>query len=300
MKISGFTYVRNGNLYQYPYIAAIQSILPIVDEMIVVVGDSTDGTRERVEALNNPKIKIVDSVWDETNRSSGKIFAIQSNLGILNITGDWGLHIQADEVIHEDDVFKIKEYIEIADKMENVDGLLFPFLHFWGDYSHIRDSRKVHNFEIRAFKNDRHVFSYRDSQGFRRYPSYESYNNGDAGEKLRVINTNIPIYHYSYVRNPKFMKKKANYFHRFWHTDQWLKEHTNSQDFDYNEVDKLILFEKPHPVYMKEMIASKDWDFSYDPSLSTMTFKQKFLNVLEKIFHKPLFRYANYKLVKLK
>ena len=298
MKISGFTYVRNGKTYQYPYIAAIQSILPIVDEMIVVVGDSTDGTRESIEALHEPKVKIVDTVWDEANRTSGKIFAMQSNEGIAHITGDWGIHIQADEVIHENDIAEVKKWIEVADKMENVDGLLFPFYHFWGDYSHIRDSRKVHNFEIRAFKNNGHVFSYRDSQGFRIYPSYQAYLDGDEGQKLRVINTQIPIYHYSYVRNPKFMKKKSNYFHRFWHNDNWLKNHTDNLDFDYNDVDKLILFEKKHPVYMEEMIASKDWEFSYDPSKSNMTAKQKFLNWLEKILHRPLFRYTNYKLVR--
>lgn len=300
MKISGFTYVRNGIHYQYPYLAAIQSILPIVDEMVVVVGDSTDGTRESVEALNEPKIKIVDTVWDENNRKNGKIFSMQSNAGILNITGDWGLHIQADEVIHEDDVAKIKEYIELADNMENVDGLLFPFYHFWGDYSHIRDSRKVHDFEVRAFKNNGHVFSFKDSQGFRFYPSYQAYLDGDEGKKLRVLNTNIPVYHYSYVRNPKFMKSKIAYFRRFWHTDQWINSHTDNSDFDYNNVDKLILFEKSHPIYMKEAIAAMDWSFSYDPSRSNMGWKQKVMNFLEKICHRPLFRYANYELVALK
>lgn len=93
------------------------------------------------------------------------------------------------------------------------------------------------------------------------------------------------------------MKSKTTYFQRFWHSDQWINSHTDSMDFDYNDVDKLILFEKSHPVYMKDFIAAKDWEFTYDPSRSNMKLKQKVMNLLEKICHRPLFRYANYKLV---
>lgn len=191
MKISGFTYVRNGINYQYPFLASIQSLLPIVDEMIVVVGDSTDGTRDAILALNDEKIKIVDSIWDEDSRKNGKIFAHQSNLGIEQITGDWAIHIQADEVLHENDIEQILNFINLADKMPEVDGLLFPFLHFWGDYKHIRNTRKTHGYEIRAFKNTGHVFSFHDSQGFRKYTSYDSYKNGETGKKMKVINTEI-------------------------------------------------------------------------------------------------------------
>src|SRR5690606_19015266 len=111
MKISGFTYVRNGFDFGYPFIAAIESLLPVVDEMIVVVGDSTDGSREAVEAIGSAKIKIIDTIWDMEMRKNGKIFAQQANIGLDNVTGDWAIHIQADEVLHEDTLQTLKSEI---------------------------------------------------------------------------------------------------------------------------------------------------------------------------------------------
>lgn len=297
MKISGFTFVRNGFTYGYPFIQSIQSILPIVDELVVVVGDSTDGSREAIVALNDDKIKVVDTVWDDAMRSSGKIFAQQANLGIEHITGDWALHIQADEVLHESVKDSIIAYIHAAEKSKNADGLLFPYYHFWGDYQHIRHTRRTHAFEVRAFRNTGNIFSYKDSQGFRKYSSKESYEEGESGEKLNVLKTDIRYYHYSYTRHPKHMKSKANYFHRFWHSDEWLKKNTNNIEFDFNKVDKLEKFSGDHPKYMQETIAKKDWDFTYDPSKSNMRLKDLLLNRIEKLTGKRLFTFKNYKIV---
>ena len=83
MKVSAFTYVRNGLHLDYPFIQAIKSVLPLADEMIVVIGDSHDGTRQAVEAMNDPKIKIVDTIWDDTTRTGGRIFAEQTNICLL-------------------------------------------------------------------------------------------------------------------------------------------------------------------------------------------------------------------------
>ena len=291
MQIDGFTYVRNGFAMGYPFLASIQSVLPFVDRMIVVTGDSTDGTREAIQHLDNGKIVIVDTVWDEAKRNSGEIFREQSNIGIDHITGDWAFHIQADEVLMEGSGDKILEYIEIANTIENIDGLLFPFYHFWGDYKHIRQTRKTHAFEIRAFKNGRNVRSYRDSQGFRKFdPASEK----TKGEKLKVFKTKVPVYHYSYTRNPKLMSTKSSYLERFYHSDEWLAAHKRKKDFDYNNVDRLQNFEGPHPKYMKEIIKKKDWDFQYDPSKSNMRFKDRLLYPAEKYFGYRLFEYKNY------
>ena len=129
LKVSAFSYVRNGIRMGYPFLQSIQSVLPVVDEFIMVVGDSTDGTREAILALS-PKIKIIDSVWDMKLRSGGKIFAQQANLGLDAVTGDWIIHIQADEVIHEQDIEKVKKYMDGFSDRPEVEGFLFPFLNF--------------------------------------------------------------------------------------------------------------------------------------------------------------------------
>lgn len=297
MKITGFTYIRNGVNYNYPFIQSIKSILPIVDQLIVVVGDSNDKTRELIENIKSPKIDIIDTVWNDDMRKNGKIFAMQSNIGLENAKGDWLIHIQADELIHEDDTDKLLNYIKKHNENPKIEGLLFPYYHFWGDYNYIRKTRRTHNFEIRAFRNDLGIRSYKDSQGFRKYSSKDAYENNETGEKIKVAKIDIPIYHYSYVRNPKYMKKKSNYFHRFWHNDKWIKENTEDQIFDYNEVDKLSAFKGKHPKLMEEIIKQKDWVFNYDPSKSNMSFKDRILNKFEEIFGIRPFSYKNYKII---
>jgi hypothetical protein len=68
MKISGFTIIKNAVINDYPIVEAITSILPVVDEMIVSVGDCDDDTRKLIESIPSDKIKIFDSVWDPSLR----------------------------------------------------------------------------------------------------------------------------------------------------------------------------------------------------------------------------------------
>jgi glycosyltransferase involved in cell wall biosynthesis len=292
MQIGGFTYVRNGFAFGYPFLASLHSLLPLVDELVVAVGDSTDGTREAISTLENPKIKIINTVWDESLRENGKIFAEQSDLALNNISGDWAIHLQVDEVLHENDQQRIADTLKTVNANKKVDGLLFPFLHFWGDYQHIRNTRRTHRFEIRAFRNTGNIRAYKDSQGFRNYEQ------NPKGEKLKVMKIDTPIYHYSYVRPPQLMTRKANYFHRFWHDDTWLKKNTGKTIFDYNQVDKLELFEGSHPQYMKEIMKKKDWEFTYDPAQTNMKIKDQILYKFEKLTGIRPFEYRNYKQVK--
>jgi len=114
MIVSGFTYVRNGIYLDYPFEESIRSLLPLVDEMVVVVGDSHDGTREKVTAIGDPKIKIVDTIWPTDLRKGGKIFALQANIGLDHCRpdADWIFTLQADELLHEDEIAGIRTNME--------------------------------------------------------------------------------------------------------------------------------------------------------------------------------------------
>ncbi len=298
MNISGFTYVRNGFTYGYPFVASIRSLLPLVDELIVVVGDSNDGTREAIEQIGDARIEIVDSIWNLEMRQNGKIFAEQSNIGLRRIRGKWGIHLQVDEVLDESAPDRLRVYMEQADKRDDIEGLILPFLHFWGDFKHIRHTRRTHAYEIRAFKNNGLVRSYKDSQGFRRYNSEADYISGAMGHKLRVLQTDVPIFHYSYSRHPSLMKKKDNFFNRFWHNDEWIATHSSSSDFDFNEVDRLQRYEGQHPALMQDIIAQQNWTFNYDPSRSNMRLKDRFLNAFERKTGIRPFAYKNYRVVR--
>ena len=75
MSISGFSFVSNGVKFDYPFCESILSILPLVDEFVIVVGKSEDETLEKVRSIDSDKIKIVETVWEESLREGGKILA---------------------------------------------------------------------------------------------------------------------------------------------------------------------------------------------------------------------------------
>lgn len=299
MTISGYTYVRNGLAMGYPFIQSILSVIDIVDDFVVVLGDSTDGSKEAIEALKSPKIRVLDTVWDMQLKTGGKLFAQQSNLGLAEMKGDWVIHIQADEVLHESDTPKLLEYIKNYDSNPRVEGLLFPFLNFRGDYHHIHTGRKAHRFEIRAFRNNPLIRSYRDSQGFRKFSSEEAYRQNEKGNKLRVVKIDVPVFHYNFVRSPKQMKEKTIFFQKFFHEGEELEKKIKSlQEFDYNQVDKLEKFDGDHPKSMASIIANKDWDFVYDAKKAKISLRHQFLNKIEDWTGYRIGEYKNYKLVK--
>jgi hypothetical protein len=54
MRVSGFTIARGAVNFGYQLEESIRSLLPIVDEYIVGVGDMDDGTLELVEGIRTP------------------------------------------------------------------------------------------------------------------------------------------------------------------------------------------------------------------------------------------------------
>ena len=296
--ISGFTYVRNGLQMEYPFIEAIKSVLDICDEFVIAIGDSTDGSREAVEALRSDKIKIVDTVWDLENRKGGLLFADQSNTALEKCTCDWVIHVQADELFHENDIQLIKQEILRNNVNEQVEGFLFPFLNFYGSYNVIRTSRRAHRFEVRAFRNNKSIYAYKDSQGFRKHFSKEEFHLGSVGEKLNVVKLDYPVYHYTKVRPPKGMAEKSNFFMRFWHQDEALEKRKHQKDFDYYNVDRVERYVGSHPELMDTHIEAQDWIFDLDKVKSNMPMKYKILHFIEDITGHRLFEYKNYSLLK--
>lgn len=295
MKVSGFTYIKNGFEFGYPFLESIQSILPLCDEFVVAVGESNDGTAEAVAALS-PKIKIIPTVWDMKMRKNGKVFAQQANIALDAVHGDWAFHIQADEVIHENDLSKIKFALQENTENEKVQGFLLPFIHFWGNYNYIRNSRRVHNNEVRIIRNNKLIRSYADSQGFRIYSSAEAYEAGEKGEKLRVKKIDAPVYHYNGVRNISVQKKKMYYFDLY-HTE---KDEVNNQydDFEFQKVDRVVPFHGTHPKVMQERISKFNPPFSFDGSQAQWKFKDRIMQPIEDRLGFKFGEYKNYVLIK--
>lgn len=289
MKISGFTIIKDAVLNDYPITEAIRSILPVVDEMIVSVGKSSDNTEELIRSIQSDKVKIVHSVWDPAIRKGGKILAIETDKAFQHISpdSDWAFYIQADEVVHEKYHGEIRSAAERFVNDKRVDGLLFHYLHFYGTYDYVGDSRKWYNREVRIIRNDKSIQAFRDAQGFRR-----------NGQRLAVKLINAYIYHYGWVKNPQQMKKKLFQTGKLWHSDAEMNAFLQNSDFfDYNEFDSLTRFEETHPAVMHERIARKNWDIALDIKKKKFSFKDRLLYWIEKNTGKRLFDFRNYKIV---
>jgi hypothetical protein len=290
MKVSGFTFVRNAVKYDYPVVAAINSILPLCDEVIVSVGNSDDDTLGLIQSINSPKIKITHSTWDDSLKEGGRILAVETDKAFAHVSpdADWAFYIQADEVVHEKDYEVIKAAMQQYKDRPEVEGLLFNYTHFFGSYDYIGDSRSWYKNEIRIIRNDKKISSYKDAQGFRK-----------EGEKLRVKPVKADIYHYGWVKDPEAQARKLNNSFQLYHGDdaERMKSRAPIEHFDYGVVDSLAKFTGTHPATMLSRIQEKNWKFEHDISRKKFSFKNGLLYWIEKRTGKRLFDYQNYKLI---
>lgn len=290
MKVSGFTFIRNAIKLDYPIVEAIRSILPLCDEVVVAVGNSEDGTLDLIQGID-PKIRIIETVWDDSLREGGAVLAVETDKAFKAISpdSDWAIYIQGDEVMHEDNYPNIREAMEKYVSDTEIDGLLFNYRHFYGSYDYIGDAIQWYPKEIRIVKNRSDIYSYGDAQGFKK----------GNGEKLQVAEIDAYIHHYGWVKSPAAMQRKQESFHRLWHDDQWMEKNiAKAEEFDYSEVKALWKFEGEHPSVMQKRISEKGWTFDHDISRNTFSFKERFKKWAQKITKKPLGEYQNYILVK--
>lgn len=257
--------VKNGVKLYYPVAEMIKSILPIVDEFVIAIGksDDDDNTREIVEQIGDPKIKIIDTVWDLEKYPKGMENAHQTDIAKEHCSGDWLFYLQADEVIHEKYLPIIKKRCEELLDDKEIEGLLFKYRHFWGDYDHYHTSHKWYPREIRIVRNDPEIHSWESAQSFRRIPNFDGihYRQQEGTYKLKVAEVDAYVYHYGWVRPPHLMvnKKKAlDTVHKGSKKVEEMYRNT-SEYFDYGPLDKLAVFKETHPAVMKEMIDKFDW-----------------------------------------
>jgi hypothetical protein len=289
MKVAGFTIIRNAIKFDYPVVEAITSILPICDEFIVAVGNSEDETLQLIKNINSPKIKIIETVWDDSLRHGGQVLAIETNKAFDAISKDvdWCFYIQSDECVHEKYLVSIKEEMLKYRDDKQVEGLLFNYVHFYGTYNYIGNSRRWYRKEIRIIKNDKSIRSYKDAQGFRKTDN----------SKLDVKPISVEIYHYGWVKPPKAQQAKQENFHKMWHDDEWMKKNiAQVEEFDYSQIDSLEEFKGTHPKVIQERISAANWNFNFDKSQIELTAKNKLLLFIEKTTGWKIGEYKNYKI----
>ena len=246
--VSGFSIVRNAVRYGYPVMESLRSLLPLVDELIVAVGRSDDGTLELVRSLGDRRLRILETDWDDSLRVGGRVLAQQTNLALAECRHPWAFYLQADEVVHEADYDRIRGAIERWDVDPEVDALRFRFLHFEGTYAYVNYVR--YRKQCRVVRNDGRLQSVGDAAGFGR----------KDGRPLRVRRTGAKIYHYGWARAPHLLRVKTMAFQKLYHDDAWVRERYEEVPEDYfSDVDIAFRFRGTHPAAMRETIGAADW-----------------------------------------
>lgn len=246
MKVSAFTFMRNATSMGYPYIESIKSILPIVDEFIVNIGKSEDDTLKQVRAIGDPKIKIIESAWNENIRDKGFICAQQTMIALYNCTGDWAISLQADEVIHESDLKHLRRNMEKYQSDPRVEAMYSDYYHFYGSSDYIGKSPPFYGKEIRVLRNNKRWIVPSDAQFFLIMKSNRK------GRYPNAINSGVNIYHYGNCRSTEYVKKKIQIFSKYWGNDN--PETSFVYDID---PDALTVFDGAHPAVMGDWIRDK-------------------------------------------
>lgn len=289
MKVAGFSFIRNAIQFDYPIVEAITSVLPLCDEFVIAVGDSDDDTLGLIKAIPSEKIRIIRTTWDENAKAGGRVLALETDkaLAAISSDADWAFYIQGDEVLHEQYLPVVKEAMQqyLVDK--SIDGLLFKYLHFYGSYSYIGDSRRWYRREIRVIRNTGNVVSYKDAQGFRTRDN----------RKLKVKLIDAYIYHYGWVKPPETQKKRLRNANHFWNTSETIaKADAGVDTFDYSHIDSLAHFTGTHPAVMQARVDRLNWPFTFDTSQKHYSPRVRFLTFIEKLTGWRIGEYKNYKL----
>jgi len=302
MKISGFTLIRNGTEFDYPYLESLRSLLPLVDELVINVGFGTDDTLQRIQAFaekeGSGKVKIFESRWpldDPEKKKSGLILSEQTNLALDRVTGDWAIYLQADEVLHEGDYEALRSAMKRHHADPQVEGLLFDYVHFYGSFEVVQQTRSAYRREVRAIKPKSGARSVGDAQSFRK----------PDGSKIQVARCGARIFHYGWVRTPDAMKEKTYFMDQLYHGDpdaEAAKTRTphTGDNYLYKRIWGLKPFRDTHPQVMRDRIRAKGWNWNFKESVlvwNLSDIKKIVLDTFERFTGIRLFEYRSYRLI---
>lgn len=288
MKISGFTFIRHGSLLGYPYLESLTSLLSVCDEVIVAVGQGQDDTLQKIQSLTNPKLRIIETVWNEAMRDRGYVYAQQKMIAQFNCTGDWAFYLEGDEVLHEQDIVSLKKTLEYHLDNPKIEALVFDYYHFYGSPRTIATSpgwyrrapRIIRN-TIRNYSPDGLFFVVMDRNKKGRYPY--------------AALAQIPIYHYGHVRALTKMQQKIQQVSTYW-------GHTPPEFNSYGNIDPHAIspFHGTHPAIMHTWLqncAEQQLHFNPHYRLTRRERKHRWMMQLERLFHLELSK-KHYHLIK--
>jgi len=273
MKVSGFTFIKNGQILGYPFVESIISILPIVDEFVINVGESEDNTLKMLLSIDDKKIRIIQSKWNDGIRDRGYVYGQQKMIAQFNCTGDWAFYIEGDEVYHEKDLSKITNSMKMHLNDSNVEALVFDFMHFYGNTNSVLNSPGWYRSEARIIKNS--IRSYAPDGLF-----WLILDSNKKGRYPRAKRTEVSCYHYGWARSEEQMNLKSSKVQKYWGGEPVV--------VDYSQMDKSIIqeFKGSHPKIIKKWLSKETGVFITDPAYKPTKKQQKhrLMKIFESLF----------------
>ena len=286
MIVSAFTFIKNGQILGYPFIQSIQSILAIVDEFVINVGESEDDTLLMVKSIPSSKIRIIKSKWNDKMQERGFVYGQQKMIAQYNCSGDWAFYIEGDEVYHENELATIYDAMKSNLNDSNVEALAVNFYHFYANkYSYFdspgwyRSEARIIKSSLRTYAPDGLFWLVLDKNKKGRYP------------KAKMIDAYC--YHYGWVRSEDQMNLKSQKVQKYWGKAP--------AKIDYSQVDQSIIkkFNGTHPEVVKGWLPNDLGLYKADQNyqISKKQKKHRFMIKIEKMFGLELSK-KHYKLVK--
>ncbi|MBA3592388.1 MAG: glycosyltransferase [Pseudomonadota bacterium] len=244
VSISGFTFIRNGVELGFPFEASIRSLLPLVDEFVVAVGQGSDDTLARVRAIGDPKIRVIETLWNERMADRGFVYAQQKMIAQYACTGDWAFYLEGDEVVHEDDLPAIRASVERHHANPEVEALVFDYRHFYGSAQWVSISPGWYRRECRLIRNT--IRSYApDGQYWLVTTDHKKPRNPKAAL------ANAHIFHYGWIRRNEDMQKKLDQVSKYW-------ADSTTMQVKYSQFDARALqaYRGTHPAVARQWLAT--------------------------------------------
>jgi hypothetical protein len=211
-----------------------------------------------VHEIGDPKIRIIHTQWNEKMRGDysvgGFVYGQQKSIALFNCTGDWAFYLEADEVLHENDLPKIRAAMEKHLNDSRVEALAFDYLHFFGNKNTIAWSPGWYRSEVRIIRNsipawssEALFFNVVDGHKKSRYP--------------RAAHTGATIYHYGWVRSEAQMDLKSATVQKYW-------DDSRPKPMDYSQIDEQVLkeFSGIHPKVVQDWLPAAEGIFKADPN----------------------------------
>jgi len=290
--VCGFSFGRNLTRLAYPVEAAVRSVLPVCDRFVFAVGKSDDDTRQRVERIDTAEmnrgrggaIDIVETEWPDV-QVDGTVLSIEANKAMAaaeRIAAEaaqgrpaWGFYIQADEVIHEDDLPIVEAAISHWAEHEPTKALLFWYHHFVLDYE-TTDPWMYHKASrVVRLDGGSRIFGDACGPGFKDPPpDVLKFNDGYFDKRLlgkhvrwakdpaKKIRGGKParVFHYGWVKTRDQLDAKFEMVDKLWWGTLPPEEKAKRKHSKFGRfIDRYPILKKfhgRHPKYMTDRIAA--------------------------------------------